>query len=189
MILGLIFLVGAIIVYFDFIEPVYEDAQKLKAEGLSLENLLNSEKQAITKVQSLISDYRGQGDLRQAVSLALPEGEDAVGALAQLYGLVQNSGLSLQSVSLAGGAGAQRIKSAEETRGGLVTRPIGTSVFQMKLAGSYGDLKTFLARLETNMRVFDLRSLSIQPGAISGGKFVQTPYAYDVSVATYHQEQ
>ncbi len=190
MILGLMFLVGALIVYFDFIQPVYGEAQELKAKQLSLEDFLNNQKVAIGKVQDLINAYQGQGEVRQAVSLALPEREDVVGALAQIYGLVQSSGLSLQSVSASeAGSGNLRSSPGQLAQGTSFIKPIGISTFQLKLSGSYEDLKVFLARLETNMRVFDLRSLVIQPTITQTGKSLQISYAYDLTVATYNQSQ
>ncbi len=189
MILGLVFLVAAIVVYIEFIEPVYQDTQELKAKELGHEKFLNSEKQAIEKIQNLISAYQGAGDLRQVVSLSFPEKEDVVGALAQIYGLAQESGLSLQLVSATAGGGIQKPAGEGKTGSPAPLKPVGISAMQMKLVGSYDNLKVFLSRLETNIRIFDLRSLTIQSNAAPAGKLVQTTYIYDLSVATYYQDQ
>lgn len=190
MILGLVFLVAALVVYFDFIEPVYGETEQIKAQQLGLENFLGKEKEAISKIQNLINAYQGQGEVRQAVSLAFPGDEDAVGALAQLYGLAQSSGLNLQFVSVSAAGRVQKSASEEGIGAGTsFIKPTGTSVFQIKLFGSYEDLKVFLSRLETNMRIFDLKSLVVEPNLTSTGKLSQTSYNYDLSVATYYQSQ
>lgn len=189
MIVGLVLIMAAFIVYFDFIQPAYSDVQAIKAEQLSLDNFLTNEKQAISKVQDLINTYQGQGALQAAVSSVFPQKEDMVGALAQLYGLAQNSGLNLQSVSSIGGGAALKPTSGGINSSDSFIKPIGNSVIQLKLAGPYEDLKVFLARLETNMRIFDVKSLTIQPSVVPGGRSGQISYTYDVSVATYYQGQ
>ena len=188
-ILGLILLILSFVVYIDFIVPAYASAQSLKAQILSLDNFLTAEKDAVSKVQNLISAYKSEEDLQRAVSLALPQNEDVVGAVAQVSGLIQISGVSLESLStLSVTSGGQKPAKTPLDKSSFVT-PIGTSVIQFKLVGPYDNLKIFLSRLETNMRIFDIKTLVLQPTATAAGRNAQPVYSYDVSVGTYYQAQ
>jgi hypothetical protein len=195
MILGLVFLVASLIVYFEFIQPAYENAQTVKGELLSRQALLDSEKTVVKQVQNLISTYKGQGRVQEAVSAVFPTGDDLPGALAQIYGLAENSGLSVQSISISGVAAAQRASGsgsvgAQTSFGASLQKPVKTINFQAKLSGSYEDLKGFLAKLETNIRIFDVKNLGVQPLLLSGqGKATSSVlYGYDLTATTYYQE-
>ena len=188
MIGGLVFFTAALFVYFELIQPAYGDAQSLKAQILGLENFLNTQETAVLKVQNLIAAYKGKNGAQSAVSAALPGREDAAGALAQISGIAEESGIALQAVSVATNApSTQPGGGAQTSRSASLVKPVGTLVFQAKLVGPYETLKTFLALLETNMRILDVVSLASQPAAIGTAKSAQATYAYDLSVATYYQ--
>ena len=187
MLLGLVLLLGAFIVYFDLIQPAYQDAQATKATELGLSRFLSVEKEAVTKVQNLVSSYKGEGQVQGAVSAALPLQADDPGALAQIYGLAQNSGLSLLSVSVSVKNPQPPVNAGPASPGAALIKPTGMTLFQVKLVGPYDGLKAFLSRLETNMRIFDLVSLTLQTNAGGAGKASQATYSYDMVIATYYQ--
>jgi len=193
LILGLAFLVGALVVFFEFIQPAYEDAQGIKAQGLGLRSFLASESATIKQVKDLISAYQGQGEVQQAVSLALPLKEDVAGAVAQLYGLAQNNNLILGSISVSVGLAAPSSRAAaggeQAAAEFTLQKPIGSVNFQLKLTGPYEALKAFMSKLENNLRVFDLKSLAITQSAGVSGKGAQDIYNYDVGVTAYYQGQ
>ncbi len=195
MILGLVLIVASLMIYFQLISPAYDETQTIKSQKISHGLLLSNEQSAIKKVQDLISAYQSQGQIQNAVSLSLPATEDIGGGLAQIYGIAKNSGLALQSVSISllgirsasGGAGAGQGAAAKSTSQFSLQRPIGSVVFSVRLTGSYEGLKDFLHLLETNIRIFDVENLSINPAGASTG--VPTGiFNYDLSVATYYQQ-
>lgn len=194
MIVSLILLVGALILYFDFIAPAYRDSQEVKAEELSRQAFIDTQRAAVKQVQNLISAYQGQGELREAVSLALPLHEDFAGILAELDGVARASNLAPQAFSAAAGSAQPLGRVSTSTRsleggkqevspGARLRRPINTLTFTVKFAGTYEDLKSFLEKLETNIRIFDVRSLNIQAAA----KATQDLLTYDITIATYYQ--
>lgn len=190
LILGLVFLVGALVVFFEFVQPAYEDAQAIKSQQFSLRNFLDNEGATIKQVKDLISAYQGQGEVQQAVSLALPTTEDLAGAIAQLYGLAQNNGLIFESVSVSVSLAAPSARIEEGGTGGAtfaLQKSIGSINFQLKLVGPYAALKAFVSRLETNLRIFDLKSLVIQPASQTAKSAQVDLYNYDVGVASYYQ--
>ncbi len=194
MMLGAFFVIASFVIYFEFIQSAYGDAQGVKAQLLSEQSFLNSEKETIGKVRQLIASYQSQGQVQQAVSAALPTTQDLAGALAQLTGLAQQSALAPQSYSVVV-EGLQNLAQTASANGALapvsLEKPLGTATFQVKLTGGYENLKNFISLLETNIRIFDLRSLSVQPGTVTGpqGKPLPDMYSFDMSIKTYFQIQ
>lgn len=190
LVLALFFLLGAAVVYFEFVRGEYEALQKQKSEALSRERLVQSQREAVAQVRALIEAYQGEASLQEQVSLALPTSPEAARALADLNGLAQNNRLIPQSFS-AGTVAVEGYRAApggetsyaETSSPASLVRPLGSINFQIRLTGTYNDFKAFLKYLETNLRIFDVRTLTIQPS----GKPQDPLYAYDITVATYYQ--
>lgn len=183
--LALVLIVAAFVIYFSFIRPAYEDTQKIRSEEFSRQTFTDRQSAVINQVKKLISAYQGQGELQDAVSMSLPLKPDEPGALAQLNGLLENNHILPQSFGisvLASPGGAARI--AQGTSSQSFAKPLSTMLFKIRLIGSYEDMKNFLANLETNIRIFDVRDFSISP---VGGKGIQNVYNIDITVATYSQ--
>ena len=183
---GLILLVSALVVYFEFITPVYSEVQEIKSKQIGSSRFLLDEQETIEKVRDLISSYQGQVKVQEVVSMALPsEEEDAPGALAQIYGLSKNSGLAMQSAAISS-ADAQSVSDADKSAAFSLQKPIGQVSFNLRLNGSYADLKGFLSLLETNIRVFDLVSISVQQSGL-GEDAPKDFYGYNMTVVAYYQ--
>lgn len=189
MILGLFFLVASIVIYSQLIQPAYQDAQSIKADELSKQAFLNSEKNAIQQVQALISAYQGQGQVQQVVSAALPDGEDLAGALVQIYGLTQASSIEIPSIGLSSSGstgGAAYGPAAQKSAQSSLQKPVGSVNINLSGSGSYSDFQKFVSMLETNIRIFDVKSLGIQPTPPDKGVAIPI-YHYNLSLVTYYQ--
>jgi len=198
MIFSLIFLAAALFVYLYFIEPAYQDEQVMKSKQISQQSFLDNESSVIKHVKNLIDTYHGQLQIQEAVSMALPSEEDEAGALAQVYGLIQESGLQLQAVSVADNVSVVQSQSAGaannfETK---LQKSLSSVVIQLKTSGSYEEFKGFLSKLETNIRIFDLKTLNIQSALLTQqnkaaqvATTTQDFYSFDLSIATYYQNQ
>ncbi len=194
MILGVVFFVGSVVTYFQFIQPEYGEILKLKSTMASLQSFLDKEKQAINTVKQLISDYNTKNEkIQQTVSLVLPTEPDVAGAVAQLYGLSQNNNLQLKSVGISvsglSNAPSQVTGLAPSNLALALQRPKGTLSLSTVLTGSYEDFKAFLSELQTNIRIFDIKSLAVSP-IINVNNKVPQPierFTFSISVATYYQ--
>ena len=196
MVLGLVLLVASLMTYFQFITPAYDETQQIKSKQLGRSFFLKEEQSTIEKVQGLISSYQTQGQIQNAVSLSLPTNPDIGGALAQIYGISKNSGLVFQSASISS-LSIQSVDSGAPLRDGTgesvavapsfsLQKPIGSVSFNVRLNGSYEGLKDFLDLLQTNIRIFDVKTLSISPAGASGASI--GIFNYDLSVVAYYQE-
>ena len=195
MILGVVFLVGSLVIYFQFIQPAYEETLKLKGEKVSLQSFLENEKKAVDKVKELINAYNTKNEkIQQIVSLVLPTKPDAAGAVAQLYGLSQNNYLQFKAVSISVSGLSNTSLPVEELAPSnlksALKRPIGTLSLSTALSGSYDDFKMFLSQLQTNIRIFDLKSLTITPivklDKNKNSREIEK-YNFGITVSTYYQ--
>lgn len=186
-----VLIIAALIMYFNFIQSAYQEAQKIKAQVISRENFVQSQQAAISQVKNSISSYKGEGKPQDVVSLALPLSPDLAGAFAQLTSLAQNNRLALQSITVS--LPAMQNLSAKPALGAAsgasfastITKPFGTAAFQVRMIGTYEDFKTFVKNLESNIRILDIQKMAFQPA----GKPDQNIYTYDLSINAYYQGQ
>jgi len=187
---GLFFLVGAILIYVSFLKPAYDDIQQVKSEQMSRSNLIKDQQAAIKKVQDLIKTYQGQGQLQDTISAILPNDQDIPVVIAQMNGLIQNTGMISKSFSVTA-AGLGIAPNATSTS--LISNLVPIQV-QARFSGTYEDFKNFLTKLETNIRIFDVKNISVspvasnqpgQPSQIQG----RPTYNFDLGATTYYQGQ
>ncbi len=206
--LATLLLAGAFVVYFSFIVPAYGNLETLKGQVQSEDTLYTNENQIVAKANNLLSSFENNSSSVAEVSLALPVGPNVADALAQIYGIASSAGFTLQSAavatqavspaqqqsSAAAAAGSGQVANAAAT--GAVVMPTGSVTFQLSGTGSYGSFKNFLQGLETNIRIFDVTGVSVQPlsagtPAVSTGKNAPPANAdnfnFNITVATYYQ--
>lgn len=180
MIISFSLFVATLIIYFSLIVPANNDGQAVKAEMLSRENFINSQKSAINQVKNLITSYKGEGQLQEVVSSILPFSGDLAGSFSQMNGLIQANHLLFNNFI----AGApSELPSAGDQSSQLQIKGYGSIDFQIQITGTYEDFKAFLANVETNIRIFDVKKIDIEPA----GKSNQDLYNYNLTVTTYYQ--
>lgn len=188
--LALLLVVGSFVTFFNFIQPVYDQVSELKGEILGQKDLVKHEQDVINAVQKLVSVYNQSQGQRDSLSAALPDSPSLAEALTQLNGLAAQNHLTPQAYSLSAPTTiipeSARRDPAHPGSGSLV-QPVSTVVFQIKLLGSYEDFKSFLAGLEENIRIMDVKSLNLQAATAPTGKSAQNLFAYDLTVAAYYQ--
>ena len=185
MVLALAFIVGAFLVFFEMVQPAYSNLEDLKGREISSEQLLQSETNIVAQVKKLITQSQSDQSAVSDLALAMPSGPDMSGALAQVYGIAQNNGITLTAISISPPRAVVRTANASTT----LVRPMGTLSLQLSGNGSYEALKNFLSELETNIRVFDVTSLAIQPvaGSSSGASTTLDAFSYNITASTYYQ--
>lgn len=176
---ALVMAFAAVVVYFNLTVPEYSSADAIRADVYSRQQLVSDQKNAIASVQKLIADYQGKSGVREVVALSLPLKLDQSGVLHQIQSMANNNKLSLQSLSISAPV-SQNPSGAANT---AVIRPVGSMAFQIRVVGAYADFKSFLQNLETNIRIFDIRTISVDPLAKPNQDF----YGFDLSVVTYYQ--
>ena len=185
-ILSLLFLIAALVVLFDLIQPEYANVMAAKSQAAGEQAFLDAETAAVAQAQSLVSAYQGQSQGQQSISLALPPSEDQAGALAQIYGIAQNSALVIQNVVISPPTIQMQPSSVTDSGNSAkqLVKPPGAVSFQIATTGSYESLKNFISQLETNARLFDLKGISI---AQASGSTTKDFFNYNITVVSYYQ--
>ncbi len=198
-IIAALILAGALVVYFEFIVPAYASLEMVKGQEQSEQTLYANETQIVGQIKNLLATYQGDATSSQSVAMALPVGSDVSGALAQIYGIAANSGVTIQQTAISIQA-VQAIASSGSTdstsglasaaAAGSIVKPTGTVSVQVSGSGSYESFKNFLHGLETNIRIFDVNAISLQPAAVLSTKTqAANPdmFNYTITVVTYYQ--
>ena len=193
-IIAALILAAALMVYFEFIIPAYTSLQLVKGQEESETTLYANEQQVVSKVKSLLTTYQNDASSSQLVAMALPVGPDVSGALAQIYGIATNANVSIQEAQISTQA-VQAVTAPATTvatvaAAGSIVKPTGAVSFQVTGSGSYESFKSFLQGLETNIRIFDVTAISLQPAGVVATKTQAAnadTFNYTITVVTYYQ--
>ena len=187
-----IFIVAAFVCFFDLVQPTYSDVQTLRGKQLGEQNYLTSQTALVKQVQTTLNTYQNEAQGSANVSLAMPSGEDIAGALAQIQGIATNNDIDITGVTVT--APEIQVKKTGTSSSTSPIKPLGSFAFKLTGSGSYESLKNFLSEIETNVRIFDVETFSLQPmtvAAVPGSKTAPTrdAFNYSITVDTYYQTQ
>jgi len=186
--LGLV--VVSLVVFFDLIQPAYATLLQTKGQVAAENGIYQTESQAVTAAQNVISEFQQQ-ESSGTIALVLPTTEDVAGTVAQLYGLAQNNNITIQSVGISSPA-IQAQDLSGTAAASTLAKPLASFSLQISGAGTYESFKSFLSGIETNIRIFDVKSVSLSPAAPAnavgkGAPATQDFFTYSLTIATYYQ--
>ncbi|PIU75142.1 MAG: hypothetical protein COS76_02375 [Candidatus Portnoybacteria bacterium CG06_land_8_20_14_3_00_39_12] len=191
------------------IVPGFESVSALTETNNILQEKLNTLKVSIVDQEKLRQDYESHREQADKARTALPSREDLPELIAEMTALSSKNGLLLNNLSFITGAATSQGASANapaseagnatptfsetapETEATSVqpqansgpTLSYSTTI-RLSLAGSYDSFKNFLEDVEKDLRLLDLRDLSIKPqsqnDSLPGGLFT-----YELSLETY----
>ncbi len=196
MVMALTLIAAAFIVFFNLTQPAYQDIQSIKGQAISREEFITGKREAIRQVQKLIQSFSDDLELQDAeaaVSISLPIEPKIPDALIQLSGLADLNNLTLRSATISEVAPrvqVQRTSSGEGETNPTTSsfiRPLSKVIFSLDLLGTYDDLKGFLRNLETNVRIFDVEQISLNPQIRTGQS--QNLYQFNLKIAAHYQGQ
>jgi len=191
--IAFIFVVAAFICFFDLVQPVYSDVQVLRGKQLGEQKYLTSQTALVKQVQTTLNTYQNEAQGAANVNLAMPSGQDIAGALAQIQGIATNNNIDITGVTVtAPEIQVKRTGTSSSSTSPL--KPLGSFAFKLTGSGSYESVKNFLSEIETNVRIFDVETFSLQPMAVaaaSGSKTASSrdAFNYAITVDTYYQTQ
>ncbi len=179
---SLVLFIGALLVYLNLIRGAMESVNKSRAAVASKTSLLKSQQQIVTQVQNLMQQFQNVGQLRSTISLAMPNGQDNIGALRQIEAIARSSNVLLTSVDFkASLARPARGTTASSTQN--LTKRLGILKVTLNVAGPYESLKRYLSQLETSVRLANVESVKFSPAAAADQSSKMT-----VTVNMYYQE-
>ena len=173
--LSAIFIIAALIIFAGFIKPAYKTITEKRSEVMAREKILAEAETVISQVKPILSDYQNLSELQGKISLSLPQDPSLASALYQLFYLGSNSGLSIESINVLESPVSPSAESG-------LFKGTGTLSFVLKTIGSYEALELFLAKAETNLRIFDLEILKIE----KAGEKTPNIFNFNIGVNTYY---
>jgi hypothetical protein len=185
--LSLIFLLLALIFFIYFIKPLYSDIESLRSKLLSKQSLINNQKSLIDQFKNLNQDYESQKKNQEIFSLILPQSISVGEALVQISGLLTSNNLNLLSFNVNKPNLLSNNQSSKSTSTSFI-KPLGIFDINLKATGDYSNFKNFLNQLETNIRLFDIKTLTInQTLNIDSKNQNKNLLMYDITISTYYQ--
>ncbi|HZX01179.1 MAG TPA: type 4a pilus biogenesis protein PilO [Candidatus Paceibacterota bacterium] len=169
-------LIGAVVVYSNFVAPTYSDIQVLKDKQLADENLLADQKDAINAVKKLLGQYQSLTDIQNSISMVLPSREEVPLIVQQIQGIAGLNSMTITALSLQ----YPPIKAVPKDS---LVKPVSIVRITVKFTGDYRNLKSYLEGLETNIRLMDVNSLTIDGGGTTG----KATLNYSLILDAYYQ--
>lgn len=186
MIFALIFILGAFYGFFNLVEPAYSNAQALRSKQLGEEDYLQTQAALVKQAQNLINTYKNESQTN--VGLALPSGQDAAGALAQIEGIAAANSISITNINAS--APTIQTDASGAATSSQMQKPLGSFSLRITATGAYENFKSFVAEIETNIRLFDVKEFSLQPIAVTAttkSGVTQDFFTGSLTVITYYQ--
>ncbi len=151
---SMIFFIGSLIIYVDFIKPTYNKIDLLRGELETERQQYDDYKSVIDRLRPVFESFRSASELQQSFSSMLPTNPMVPQAVAQLNGLASQSLMSINSINVNELAVASQ-KSALLKGAGIIDLNLAIS------SNSYESIKSFLQNVESNIRVFDVKRINV----------------------------
>ena len=148
--------VAALATYALFLKPAYNEVNIVRGELAVRSQIFNDKSAIISRVRDLLVQYQGTARIQDAISMTLPQQENAAAITNQLSGIAAASGLIIQSMSL------QQQALRPSDGGDEAAKAVGVSEINLRLLGSYEAFKFLIQAVETNIRLMDVVSVRVE---------------------------
>src|SRR3990167_2827818 len=170
-------------IFFLFTQPTYDGIQSLKQQIGQYDQALDKASELQQLKQSLLSRYNAfnPADLDRLHKL-LPDHVDNVRLVLDLDNLANRHGMALQNVVISNAAASEKSAKSVATID-VLGRAYDSLTLAFSTEGSYADFTAFLLDLENSLRIVDLVSLKLDPGAETARG--EPMYRYAITLRTY----
>jgi Tfp pilus assembly protein PilO len=160
--MSVLFFVLAFASYSLFVRPELDKISELRGVLQSKMELLEQQRTVNEQVKNLLSRFKSVSNLESIVSMAIPVNEDFGALLHQLDILAGSSGLTVASIDFRSfNLPTSRLRTGDQADTIGVISERGRVAMEVSLQGSYSALKAFLKLIETNVRILDVKTLSL----------------------------
>jgi Tfp pilus assembly protein PilO len=179
--LAFAFIAIALVLYINFIKPTYAN---IKADQGRLAALIkrNSEHADIFgKLKDVSGELRKSPDLQNRASMALPLSANTADSLNQIVSIASANGLSITSVDVVEAPVVPAPIGKSDTSS--IMKGTGVLKNNIRVTGSYAQIKAFLQGVESGVRISSIRSFKIDralnvtnPDSFNGMLEIETYY-------------
>ncbi|MGB0925219.1 MAG: hypothetical protein ACPGTS_00750 [Minisyncoccia bacterium] len=163
-IISIIVILTSLAAFVFVVKPQYEQIKELQAKNEELEKVLVNAK----RLQNLRDDLLDKRKSLSGTDLArleklIPESADNVKLIIEFQNIARKYNLSLETA--AANKDEEETGTDQRTQSfDIETKDYGIVALDFSLAGSYSDFVSFLSDIGDNLRITDIRSLTITPG-------------------------
>ena len=174
----LILIIISVAIFFVFIDPQYEEIDKLRKQKKDNDNMLQLSRELQRKRDLLQSSYNNISieDRRQLEKL-LPDTVDNVRLILDINNIAEQYGISINNIDISKDASEASDRTNVSSSVDRTT-DVGTITLGFTITATYEVFMTFMKDLEETLRIVDIRSLNIKQGQ---GSFTN----YEVVIDTY----
>jgi Tfp pilus assembly protein PilO len=138
--------------------------------------VLDNAKQLSVKWSDLLDTYNSFDTASlQKLDRMLPGNIDNMKLIIEIDALSNALGLSMKDIS---------VEEEKDEGLGSQAKPFGAVKLSLSLSGPYGEFVPFLERLEKNLRIIDVTSVSFT-GSAEATEDISDVYDYEVELTTY----
>lgn len=181
--ISIVSLVGAIALFAAYTQPAYDAAKAKQAKIAEYDAALGKSNALQAKKAELDSQERAlDADAVDRLHKMLPDHVDNVRLVLDLDNLAARHGMPMQNVVV----NAPTAVEAKQTAIGAIgasSQKYESLTIKFTTDGTYGNFMSLLNDIESSLRIVDMVSLSMAPGA-SVPNAEQT-YHYDITLRTY----
>lgn len=171
-----IFLIGSLVVYSSLITGELEAVNEKQGAVNDRRESLATQQQAVTKVTDLIKQFEGVKS-QDTIALAMPNGDDTVGALRGIQAIALQSGVVISALDFK--TSVPRVAQAQP-----FIKKLSTLEVSLKLNGPYEGAERFIQLLETAVRVANVKNFKFQTSPTAGNPIG----SLELVVDTYYQQ-
>lgn len=173
-ILSGVFFIGAMYMFTGPVQDEMKSINDKRGKLATQQQLYASQSQAIAQVQKLISSFQDSKNLQSQTSYAIPNGEQAITALRQVEAIGRASNITFGSVKFK--STAPRVTAQQ------FLKKLGVLEVSISATGDYANLKDFMRKLETTVRIANVKNYSFRPGLLRNAKD-----SVEMTVEMYYQ--
>ncbi len=158
--ISFVFILIGVWALFSYDYPQLKEIIRSLEERRLLKNKFQDEKEKLEKVQKIFDSYHSFLPAKEKVSLLLPEEKEFGDVLYQLKGMADLSNVKLNRCTFGEVRKEKRLPRFSKKKEKL-TKDFGTLSAALEVEGDYPSIKSFLKKVETNIRVMDIRKINL----------------------------
>jgi len=190
----IISLVGALVLIFVLVEPLWSSTKLLKQEIERKKAEIAEVEKILARTSEINQEYQGLEGEAEKLSVALPEEEDIPYLLVQFENLASANGLLLETIDFVRASDEQGSGNRQSSEGQVKKiSPLFPSLsLKVKLSGSYDAFKGYLTSLENHIRAMDAHLISFSAKSGEGQETSSAAalgiFEFDLGISVYYQK-
>jgi Tfp pilus assembly protein PilO len=180
-IISIIVSIASIGVFIFIIQPEYNKVQEMQKMESELDRVLDNARKLQALRDTLLEKRKDikNSDIIRLTKL-IPESADNVKLILEFEQIAERNNLKLEAAS----ASKEEDDSGDDSQSfDIDSKDYGIITLDFSVSGAYADFIDFLESIEKNLRITDIRSLSISPP--QGDDIDESDYQYEISIDTY----